>query len=871
MKLLAILLFSSFLVSCGGGGGGGTSSTVTPPPTTVTLAAMVDSLGRSVPEADFGGGDGGAAGADGSAGDGAPIANAPVVLTDNAGHTATATTDAQGYYRVNVKGFTPPFVVKVARNDGTVWFGQSTTAVKTRGFVTINLTGLTDKVGAYVAAAANVAGGAASVTPAVLAANPTALQASKTRLTTALTSPLTYVGLNPAVFDPVASPYQAVKTDTYDKLLERVTVSKDPSNGNTVVVGTFAGVRESFLNGTGAAATFSAMESIAVDSKGNVFVADSQNHVIRKVTPAGVVTTFAGSGSPLFRDGTGTDASFTYPKGVAVDSADNIYVADWYNCAIRKITPTGVVTTLAGGGTQRIIHACGFTNGTGTAARFNYPSGLAVDSGGNVLVADTQNHVIRKVSSEGVVTTLAGTGSSGFSNAMGTAASFNGPTNLAIDANDNIFVADIENRAIRKVTPAGLVSTFTSSSLKLGGVAVDRSGNVFVADTKANRIRMTSPGGAVSTLAGSSSGYGFLDGTGSAAQFRGPTGLAVDNTGNVFVADTGNQAVRKITPAALVSTLAGSGSIGRGDGTGTAARFRSPQGVAVDASGNVFVADTGNSAIRRVSVDGAVSTLAGSSFVGFLDGTGASARFRNPTSVAVDSNGNVFVADSGNNAIRKITPSGVVSTFAGGSYGFVDGAGTAASFASPVGVAVDSGGNVFVADTFNNAIRKITAAGVVSTLAGNGSNGFTNGIGAAATFDNPSGVAVDSTGNLYVADTSNHAIRKITPSGVVSTLAGTGSIGSPFPYIGDVGFFYPIAVGVDANGNVFVADTLNNVISRIKPSGAFSTIAGDGDPGYSNGTNTTARFDRPQGIAVDRNGNVFVGDTNNNAIRIVLP
>jgi sugar lactone lactonase YvrE len=863
MKLFAILLFSTFLVSCGGGGGGGTSSTVTPPPTTITLAAMVDSLGRPVPEAEFGGGDGGAAGADGSAGDGAPIANAAVVLTDNAGHTATATTDTQGYYRVNIKGFTPPFVAKVTRSDGSFWYSHSTTPVQTRGFVTMNLTGLTDKVASYVADASNLGGDSSKVTPTTLAANPSALQASKDKLNIGLTSPLTHVGLNPASFDAVKSPYQAVKTDNYDRLLERVIVTKDRAKGNSVVVGTFAGARETLIDGVGTAATFSAMLGVVADSNGNVFVADTDNHAIRKITPTGVVSTFAGNGSVGFVNGTGTAATFNSPSGVAVDSSGNVFVADTGNAAIRKITPTGAVSTFAGTGSG------GFVNGTGTAARFSAPAGVAVDSSGNVFVADPGNAAIRKITPTGVVSTFAGNGSAGRSDGSGTAASFFGPIGVAVDSSGSVFVADKFNNAIRKIDRSGNVSTVAKiTDLSNGvsrplGVTVDSSGNVFytTAGFVCAIFKLSDTGG-ISTFAGHAGTCGAIasPATASTAYFFQPTSLTFDSSGNLFVADTGNTTISKITSAGVVTNFAGARPYGGADGTVTDSRFSFPEGVAVDSSGNVFVADTLNGKIRKVTPTGVVSTFAGSNY-GFVNGIGTTASFTIPKAIAVDStNGNVFVADSNNHAIRKITAAGVVSTFAGsGNAGFSNGNGAAASFNFPVGVAVDSSGNVFVADSNNNAIRKISPAGIVSTFAD-----------ASAGLSGPGGVAVDSNGNVYAMGPTT--LLKMSLTGAVSTLAGGGSngftdgIGSAASFGRNTG-----ELAVDGSGNVYLADRDNNAIRKVTQTGAVSTLSGDGTPGYFNGSKTIARFNAPMGVAVDRGGNVYVADTQNSVIRIILP
>ncbi len=321
----------------------------------------------------------------------------------------------------------------------------------------------------------------------------------------------------------------------------------------------------------------------------------------------------------------------------------------------------------------------------------------------------------------------------------------------------------------------------------------------------------------VSTLAGSGVA-GFTNGTGTSAQFSYPKGIAIDASGNVYVADTFNKTIRKITLAGAVTTFAGSGTQGYADGIGTAAKFYSPSGVAVDGSGNVYVADTNNHRIRKITTSGVVTTLAGSGTAGYADGTGTSAQFFQPLGVAVDGSGNVYVADYGNHRIRKITSSGVVNTLAGsGVAGYADGTGTVAQFNWPSGVEVDGSGNVYVADYTNHRIRKITPSGVVSTLAGSGTAGFADGIGIAAKFYWPSDVAVDGSGNVYVADSGNHRIRKITPAGVVTSLAGSGIAGYLDGTGTSVQFYQPIGVAVDGSGNVYVADYINHRIRKIIP------------------------------------------------------
>jgi sugar lactone lactonase YvrE len=321
-----------------------------------------------------------------------------------------------------------------------------------------------------------------------------------------------------------------------------------------------------------------------------------------------------------------------------------------------------------------------------------------------------------------VVSTLAGSGVAGSANGTGTAASFFTPYGVAIDSSGNLYVSDSNNNQIRLITPAGVVSTFAGS-------------------------------GAI----------GSANGIGTAASFSHPTGIAVDSSGNVYVADTNNHLIRKITSAGLVSTLAGTGVIGHADGASSVATFYYPTGVAVDSSGSVYVSDTNNNEVRKISSTGAVSTLAGSPLSqGYVNGTGALASLNLPMGIAVDSNGNVYVSESGD--IRVVTPAGVVSSLAGGIAAFTAPASGVLGISGPGGVAIDKNGNVYVAEIAANQIRVVSASGVVSIFAGSSmsGNGNINGVSSTATFNAPSGVAVDSSGNVYVTDQLNNQIRKIS-------------------------------------------------------------------------------------------------------------
>jgi len=319
--------------------------------------------------------------------------------------------------------------------------------------------------------------------------------------------------------------------------------------------------------------------------------------------------------------------------------------------------------------------------------------------------------------------------------------------------------------------------------------------------------------------------------------FNSPSGVAVDVTGNIYVADYGNNLIRKITPVGVVSTFAGSGNAGKTDGTGTLASFNAPTGIAIDASGNLFVADAGNDLIRKITSAGVVSTVAGSDSTGSANGPGLSSSFFDPVGVTVDAADNIYVADAGNNLIRLITSAGVVSNFAGNNTNNL----TAPSFNNPTGVAIDASGNVYVANYLNNTILLINAAGTVNTYAGNGGQGAVNGPAGSATFYYPNSVAIDAAGNVYVSDGVNNLIREITTGGVVSTLAGSGLSGAVDSTGTAASFNGPAGLAADAAGNIYVADSNNNLIRKITPAGVVTTVAGNGKEGAKNGLATAYR------------------------------
>ncbi len=659
---------------------------------------------------------------------------------------------------------------------------------------------------------------------------------------------------------------------------------------------------------------------VAVDSSGNFYFGSLQS--VFRVDSSGTLTRVAGNGRPgnIGDGGPATNAQLQYPDGIAIDASGNIYVADRTAHVIRKVSG-GIITTYAGTG------LAGYSGDGGQAvdAQLNGPTGLAVDSSGNVYVADTNNSAVRRIAANGTISTVAGNGPAGYNGdgIPAVTASLNVPQGVAVDASGNLYIADTDNHRIRQVSPNGTITTFagtgqaTYSGDNVGGtgitsssgdggpatkssvvlptdVAVDASGNVYIADYGNSKIRVVT-NGIIRSIAGNSDGVNPVSlETAVSVRLNGPTGVAADSAGNVYLTEgsigsgsglaNGDFRVWKVSSLGVFSAAAGNGIAsysGDGAAAGTA-QMNVPGGVAVDSAGNYDIADTLNHRVRKVSKSGMIATIAGTGVAGSSGdgGLAVNAQLNGPMGVAADAFGDIFIADTRNNRIRKVTSTGTIYTVAGnGNAGFIGDGGlaTLAALHAPQGVAVDSAGNFYIADTANHRVRMATPTLMIQTLAGSGHPGFSGDGGPAlnAQLNSPTGVALDPAGNLYIADRDNGRIRMVSPSGNITTVAGSGNAAG----IGDGGpalaaqLAAPQSVMVDASGDLFISDTGHNRIREVFSNGAIVTVAGNGKCCYlgDGGPAASSQLNAPMGLSLDGSGNLFLADSGNSAIRTIRP
>ena len=621
--------------------------------------------------------------------------------------------------------------------------------------------------------------------------------------------------------------------------------------------------------GSAVAAQLDTPEGLAVDAAGNIYIADIGNQRVRKVSVDGTITTVAGDGNTGYSgdDGPAVAARLSLGGtarwggdgiGLATDAAGNLYIADARNNRVRKVSSTGIITTVAGNGTDGLSG----DGGPATSAQLSGPVNVAVDAAGDLFIADAGNSLIRKVSPSGIITSLAGVHS---------------PEGLAVDFGGTLYIASSDYDKVFYIATNGTGGVYagngdtgysgdggraTAAQLNWPvGLAADGRGNLFIADFGNDRIRAVSPGAVISTVANGNSGSRGDGGPASASQLNHPNRVAVDASGNVYFPD--GSTIRKVSASGTITTFAGTGTAGySGDGgPALSAQLSDPAGVAVDNSGNIYVADSGNNRVRRISPTGVITTFAGTGTATFSGdgGPATNADLQTPRGVAVDASGNLYIADKYNDRIRKVA-GGTITTVAGGgnrtSYTYTGDNGPAKSayLNHPESVAVDAAGNLFIVDSGHSCIRKVSSSGTITTVAGGGSEGRGDG-GLATNADlsiyggiyspDSGGLAVDAAGSLYVGDTYCNCIRKVTPDGIINTIAGNGLDG----YSGDGGtatnarFSWPDGVAVDAAGNVYVADVNNSAIRVLRP------VTAPPLPGITVGGMTNAASSLPGGMA----------------------
>ncbi len=753
-------------------------------------------------------------------------------------------------------------------------------------------------------------------------------------------------------------------------------------------IATVAGNGQAGYSGDNGPATSAQIDwpyAVAVDNSGNIYIADTNNNVIREVTSGGTITTFAG----VSNNGQGCDVANGYsgdggpatqaimncPLGVAADSSGNVYIADTYNNVVRMVNSGGIINTVAGNGTGHGngCDAGGYSGdgGPATQAELNCVVGVSVDAAGNFYIADLNNEVLRVVNTQssavtiggvliqpGNINTVAGNGTPGYSGDGGqaTQAQLNYPWSSSVDAQGNIFISDSENYVVREVSSQGVISTYAgdgtfgyagdggpANQAELSwvhGIAVSGSGNVYIDDSDNYVVRMSVAGGGLSQDFGQVN-LGNTNGEYVQLQFNAPITINGVQTSGDFSILPGcrdcnsvhRQNVRSFDAnrvhlprriAQLLSKHVASGgrpqiqirensssvctgSYQQGDTCSiliqfapTQPGFRTAPLVLTDSNSveySVGLTGTGVGSTLAFT-PGLIHDVAGDGTFGYAGdgGPATSAELAEPLGVVRDGAGNLYIADGQNNVVRKVDTYGNISTVAGnGTAGYTGDGGpaTSAELWFPFGLSMDSGGNLYIADIGNSVIRRVDINGIITTVAGNGSFGYTgdNGSALSAQLANPVGVMADNLGNLYIADTFNNVIRKVNAYGIITTVAGNGygagsggwmSGTAQGGYSGDGGpatqaeLFSPFGISMDAAGNLYIADSQNSVVREVSTAGMISTVAGECPNGTcqygytgDGGPATSAQLAFPTGVAFDSAGEMFIADAYNSAIRRV--
>ena len=655
----------------------------------------------------------------------------------------------------------------------------------------------------------------------------------------------------------------------------------------------------------------SLVDGITLDNKGNMYIAMREHNIISRIDTKGMMTRYAGSGQSGFSGdgGPAANASFRVPAGLAFDPEGNLYIADRENHRVRKVDTKGNISTFAG------IGEAGFSGDEGPAvkAMLNLPSGVVVDKKGNLYISDRSNDRIRVVDKKGVIRTYAGSGVAGFQGDAGPAlkAQLDKPFGIALDETKNLYIADRNNNRVRKVSPDGIITTvagdggfffmgdngpaYRASVAAPTGVALDSKGNLYIADRNNNRVRVVDRTGMIRTVVGT--GQQDYNGDSEVARETNlylPFGLTVDSNDNLLVIDRSHYRIRRIDPkSGQVETVAGNGvKLFAGDGgPATGATLSFPHGMSVDKKDNLIFSDKGHFRIRKITPDGIINTIGGNGLRGNVGDNipALEANFYNVTTIVQNPKGDMFMASPSGfvSLIRRFDSKGIIHDFidtANPKYrkaiskskykGLVQ-KGAVATITQFSDIVFDPNGNLFTSDRLNHQIRKIDTEGNVSTIAGTGDSDHygDNGPALEAAFRDPNALASDSEGNIYIADTANNLIRKIDTNGIVTTFAGNGEHSDS----GDGGPALKASIrsmdDIEFNpaGELHILGTNTHKVRKITKDGKIMTVAGKGYAGFfgDGGSATKAMLKNPAAISFDSKGNMYIADMGNNRIRKV--